>query len=342
MSKTYVLNDKQRKIVEKNLKVVPYFLRRLPCKNTEYEDLLSVGNIGLIKATATYDASANNTFGTYAKKCIENEFYMAKRKTKNRSKEISLESIVTCKEEGDDKISLKDIVLVDPTDITKGIEERDSLERTLELLLNMSSLKLKEKQVVFYRLGGMKQTEIGKQVDLSQASISRVIKSAFSKVKNFIDQNPDYTKEIRVRVTPTKYYLNIMLEDEAKCRLAYQILTEQRTYTDNIPDYMVSIGGSSITVSTYAEEEAYITIADILPKIEPYKQKKTKRRDVYKKDKENAKVYEFMMSQDVLVVKEVTAKFANIRYVDVFAFLRYEVRHGAITRIGRGKYRVNK
>lgn len=40
MSKTYVLNDKQRKIVEKNLKVVPYFLRRLPCKNTEYEDLL--------------------------------------------------------------------------------------------------------------------------------------------------------------------------------------------------------------------------------------------------------------------------------------------------------------
>lgn len=261
MSKTYVLNDKQRKIVEKNLKVVPYFLRRLPCKNTEYEDLLSVGNIGLIKAAATYDASANNTFGTYAKKCIENEFYMAKRKTKNRSKEISLESIVTCKEEGDDKISLKDIVLVDPTDFTKGIEERDSLERTLELLLNMSSLKLKEKQVVFYRLGGMKQTEIGKQVDLSQASISRVIKSAFSKVKNFIDQNPDYTKEIRVRVTPTKYYLNIMLEDEAKCRLAYQILTEQRTYTDNIPDYMVSIGGSSITVSTYAEEEAYITIA---------------------------------------------------------------------------------
>ena len=299
---------------------------------------MSVGNIGLIKAAATYDASANNTFGTYAKKCIENEFYMAKRKTKNRSKEISLESIVTCKEEGDDKISLKDIVLVDPTDFTKGIEERDSLERTLELLLNMSSLKLKEKQVVFYRLGGMKQTEIGKQVDLSQASISRVI----SKVKNFIDQNPDYTKEIRVRVTPTKYYLNIMLEDEAKCRLAYQILTEQRTYTDNIPDYMVSIGGSSITVSTYAEEEAYITIAEILPKIEPYKQKKTKRRDVYKKDKENAKVYEFMMSQDVLVVKEVTAKFANIRYVDVFAFLRYEVRHGAITRIGRGKYRVNK
>ena len=161
MSKTYVLDDKQRQLVEKNLKIVPYFLRRLPCKNTEYEDLLSVGNIGLIKATATYDASANNTFGTYAKKCIENEFYMAKRKTKNRSKEISLESIVTCKEEGDDKISLKDIVLVDPTDITKGIEERDSLERTLELLLNMSSLKLKEKQVVFYRLGGMKQTEIG-------------------------------------------------------------------------------------------------------------------------------------------------------------------------------------
>ena len=243
-----------------------------------------------------------------------------------------MESIVTCKEEGDDKISLKDIVLVDPTDITKGIEERDSLERTLELLLNMSSLKLKEKQVVFYRLGGMKQIEIGEKVDLSQGSISRVIKNAFSKVRNFINQNPDYTKEIRVRVTPTKYYLNIMLEDEAKCKLAYQILTEQRTYTDNIPDYMVSIGGSSITVSTYAEEEAYITIADILPKIEPYKQKKTT----------NAKVYEFMMSKDVFVVKEVTAKFANIRYVDVFAFLRYEVRHGAITRIGRGKYRVNK
>ena len=56
MSKTYVLDDKQRQLVEKNLKIVPYFLRRLPCKNTEYEDLLSVGNIGLIKATATYDA----------------------------------------------------------------------------------------------------------------------------------------------------------------------------------------------------------------------------------------------------------------------------------------------
>ena len=54
MSKTYVLDDKQRQLVEKNLKIVPYFLRRLPCKNTEYEDLLSVGNIGLIKAKKWY------------------------------------------------------------------------------------------------------------------------------------------------------------------------------------------------------------------------------------------------------------------------------------------------
>ena len=67
MSKTYVLDDKQRQLVEKNLKIVPYFLRRLPCKNTEYEDLLSVGNIGLIKATATYDASAKKIIETVKK-----------------------------------------------------------------------------------------------------------------------------------------------------------------------------------------------------------------------------------------------------------------------------------
>lgn len=120
---------------------------------------------------------------------------MAKRKTKNRSKEISLESIVTCKEEGDDKISLKDIVLVDPTDITKGIEERDSLERTLELLLNMSSLKLKEKQVVFYRLGGMKQIEIGEKVDLSQGSISRVIKMPLARLEILLTRTQTILKK---------------------------------------------------------------------------------------------------------------------------------------------------
>lgn len=274
MSNIIVLNERQRKLIEENYRIVPFFLKSLSFKSSDYEELLSAGNWGLIKAAATYNSMAGFKFGTYAKTCINNEFFMVMRKAKSKPKIIYLESVAKGEDEKQKRILLEEIVLVDPTDITKGIEDRETVEKIMELMLNMNSIKCKEKQVVFYMLGGMQQSEIGERVDLSQGSISRIIKNSFKKIKSQIECPADYDRTIQVNVTPTKYKLNIILDSEAECKLVYQMLAKKMTYTDGLQDYVVRRVGDFVTVELLADIEAFITIAEILQEIEPYIQKR--------------------------------------------------------------------
>ena len=58
--------------------------------STNYDDYFSDGTFGLIKAVLTYDSSRDNTFSTYALKCIKNEILMGIRKNKKWNNIISI------------------------------------------------------------------------------------------------------------------------------------------------------------------------------------------------------------------------------------------------------------
>jgi RNA polymerase sigma factor (sigma-70 family) len=63
-----------------NIKLVYYVCNKFKNCIIDYEDLVSIGTYGLLKAQKTYNGSYK--FSTYAHKCIENEILMNIRKEK--------------------------------------------------------------------------------------------------------------------------------------------------------------------------------------------------------------------------------------------------------------------
>ena len=68
-------NEKQKQCVLQNMGLVYSTVGKFGLSkcSTNYDDYFSDGTFGLIKAVLTYDSSRDNTFSTYALKCIKNE-----------------------------------------------------------------------------------------------------------------------------------------------------------------------------------------------------------------------------------------------------------------------------
>lgn len=69
------LTDEQRKLVEENEDLIHYTINRmfLSCVNNhwEYDDMYSVGAIGLCRAAQSYKGNAGSSFSNYAVICIK-------------------------------------------------------------------------------------------------------------------------------------------------------------------------------------------------------------------------------------------------------------------------------
>ena len=59
-------------LIEHNLRLVAHIIKRYYSNIKDQEDLISIGTIGLIKATSAFDYEKGTKFATYASRCIEN------------------------------------------------------------------------------------------------------------------------------------------------------------------------------------------------------------------------------------------------------------------------------
>ena len=58
------------KLIEHNLRLVVFLAKKYENTNTDLEDLVSIGTIGLIKGVNTYKLDKNIKLATYASRCI--------------------------------------------------------------------------------------------------------------------------------------------------------------------------------------------------------------------------------------------------------------------------------
>lgn len=70
-------------LIERNLRIVFFAARKYAGPGAEFEDLMSIGSIGLIKAANTFDPEKNVRFSTYASRCVKNEMLMYLRRESN-------------------------------------------------------------------------------------------------------------------------------------------------------------------------------------------------------------------------------------------------------------------
>ncbi len=76
-------------LIERNLRLVAHVCKKYTNTNTDQEDLISIGTIGLIKGINSFDISKGARLSTYVSRCIDNEVLMYLRSTKKlRSRSI--------------------------------------------------------------------------------------------------------------------------------------------------------------------------------------------------------------------------------------------------------------
>ncbi len=183
--------DKEAKaiLIEHNLRLVVYIAKKFDNTGIGVEDLISIGTIGLIKATNTYNKEKNIKLATYASRCIENEILMYLRRNNKTKLEVSIDEPLNVDWDGNELL-LSDVLGTEEDVVYKNIE--NEVERKL---LNgaIDKLSKRERTIVELRFGlnredgnEMTQKEVADLLGISQSYISRLEKKIIKRLKKEI------------------------------------------------------------------------------------------------------------------------------------------------------------
>ena len=176
-------------LIVHNLRLVVYIAKRFESAGANLEDLISIGTIGLIKATNTFKPDKNIKLATYASRCIENEILMFLRKSSQLKNEVSIDEPLNTDWDGNELL-LCDVLGSEPDIVNRDIETEHEHN---QLLKSVSKLNDREKIIMEMRFGlnGRKektQREVADKLGISQSYISRLEKKIIKKRKKDLEK----------------------------------------------------------------------------------------------------------------------------------------------------------
>ena len=127
-------DEARKELIIHNLRLVAHIAKKYESKDENFEDLISIGTIGLIKAIDTYSLDKEVKLATYSARCIENEILMVLRSNKKYSKNVSLNDSIGIDKDGSE-INLIDVIPYEDTPIDEKIERKNQIE-SLKKYLN--------------------------------------------------------------------------------------------------------------------------------------------------------------------------------------------------------------
>ena len=171
--------EARNKLIEHNLRLVAHIVKKFDTKNTDTDDLISIGTIGLIKGIDSYSNDKKTKITTYAARCIENEILMYFRQNKKNNNNVSLNDSIGYDKEGNE---------INLIDVLKDYADSIHLKNNVNLLKKyLTNLKGREKEIIIKRYGlnnkkEMTQKEIAKEMGISRSYVSRIEKRAITKM----------------------------------------------------------------------------------------------------------------------------------------------------------------
>ena len=175
--------EARNKLIEHNLRLVAHIVKKFEATGHDIDDLIGIGTVGLIKGIDTYSENKKVKLATYAAKCAENEILMYFRADKKNSKNVSLYEEISYDKEGN-KITILDILKTGDIDYIEEIYKNDNI-KLLRKYLNV--LTKRERDIIEARYGlnnkkEQTQKDIAKKLDISRSYVSRLEKSATTKI----------------------------------------------------------------------------------------------------------------------------------------------------------------
>ncbi len=179
-------NEKEiarEKLITHNLRLVAHIVKKYDNCGVLYDDLISVGTIGLIKAVDSFSMDKSKKISSYLSRCIENEILMYIRSNK---KTISTVSIFDSIGEDDDgqEIKLEDILAGESIDYNEKMDNENKISQLFKYMKVLDDFELKILSMR-YGLNGQReytQKEIGKNLNISRSYVSRIEKKALNKL----------------------------------------------------------------------------------------------------------------------------------------------------------------
>lgn len=167
------------KLIEHNLRLVAHVIKRYYSNTKDQEDLISIGTIGLIKASTTFDYNKGTRFATYASRCIENEVLMHFRNLKKCNQDVFISDPIDTDKEGN-SLTLQD-TMSDDENILDKIDLRLKSEKMYSYI--EKCLTKRERKILIMRYGlfctkPLTQREVANKLGISRSYVSRIEKKA--------------------------------------------------------------------------------------------------------------------------------------------------------------------
>ncbi len=178
--------EARSRLIECNLRLVAYLVKKYIANDRNVDDLISVGTIGLIKAIDTYDANKGVRLATYASRCIDNELLMMIRSDKKQGREVYLYEPIGMDDGEGNHIRLLDVLETNDEDVADRMEKEENLGRLNGYLDRFLTKREREIIVLRYGLLGhqeITQREIAKKFAISRSYVSRIEKKALAKLR---------------------------------------------------------------------------------------------------------------------------------------------------------------
>ena len=170
--------------------MVAHIAKKFDCKN-DYEDLISIGTIGLIKGVDSFKMDKGLQLTTYVSKCIENEILMSFRKVKKANIAMSLDDPIGFDKDGNE-INLIEIIKDEKNiDVIQDLFLKENINKLNKYIDKLNDV---EKDIISKRYGlknidALSQKVIAKQYDISRSYVSRIEKRAFIKLIKMFNQD---------------------------------------------------------------------------------------------------------------------------------------------------------
>ena len=169
----------RNKLVEHNLRLVAHIIKKYYATQTDHDDLVSIGTIGLIKAINTFDCEKNIKLSSYASRCIENEILMYFRNTKKSAQDVSLSETIDTDKDGN-PLTLIDVLSFD-VDFDEELDLKVKSEKLSSYIKSVLDEREQKIIVLRYGLTGNKpltQREVADKLNISRSYVSRIEKKA--------------------------------------------------------------------------------------------------------------------------------------------------------------------
>ena len=175
-------------LIEHNLRLVAHIAKKYTTSgriaSVDFDDIISIGSIGLIKAIDSFNSGKSARLATYAARCIENEILMYIRSSKKYSNDIFLQDPIGHDFDGNE-ITVMDMVKSDDDPVPDEVSDKIDITRMMRKIDEV--LDEREREIIRLRYavcGGeeMTQREISSMLGISRSYVSRIEKKALKKI----------------------------------------------------------------------------------------------------------------------------------------------------------------